>query len=104
LDVSHQVEVLDLLTDLNRTNGTTIVIVLHDLNLACRYADHLVAMCDGRVVAEGAPGEVVTQEMVGEVFGMPAMIMTDPVSRTPMVVPIGRHHAAPAPEVLAHGA
>ena len=55
LDLTHQVDVLDLLTDLNRRRGTTIVIVMHDLNLACRYADHLIAMCDGQIVAEGKP-------------------------------------------------
>ncbi|PRX96815.1 ABC transporter ATP-binding protein [Allonocardiopsis opalescens] len=96
LDVSHQVEVLDLLTDLNRRLGTTIVIVLHDLNLACRYADHLVAMKEGKVAAEGRPSEVVTEATVTEVFGMPSRIVADPVSGTPMVVPIGRHHGGAA--------
>ncbi|MFY0406219.1 ABC transporter ATP-binding protein [Solicola sp. PLA-1-18] len=106
LDVSHQVEVLDLLTDLNRRAGTTIVIVLHDLNLACRYADHLIAMKDGRVVGEGAPSDVVTEETVAQVFGMASRVVPDPVSRTPMVVPIGRHHATHTDrtEVLADGA
>jgi iron-siderophore transport system ATP-binding protein len=93
LDVSHQVEVLDLLTDLNRKDGKTIVIVLHDLNLACRYADHLIAMKDGRIVAEGPVADAVTEEMVTTVFDMPCRIVPDPVSHTPMVVPIGRHHA-----------
>jgi iron complex transport system ATP-binding protein len=96
LDVSHQVEVLDLLTDLNRRHGSTIVIVLHDLNLACRYADHLIAMKSGEIVAEGAPGDVVTVETVQDVFGMAAQVVPDPVSGTPMVVPIGRHHVTPA--------
>jgi iron complex transport system ATP-binding protein len=94
LDVSHQVEVLDLLTDLNRRHGSTIVIVLHDLNLACRYADHLIAMKSGEIVAEGAPADVVTVETVQDVFGMAAQVVPDPVSGTPMVVPIGRHHVA----------
>ncbi|MQA09007.1 MAG: ATP-binding cassette domain-containing protein [Pseudonocardiaceae bacterium] len=94
LDVSHQVEVLDLLTDLNRNDGKTIVIVLHDLNLACRYADHLIAMKDGTIVAEGVAADAVTEEMVTTVFGMPCRVVPDPVSRTPMVVPIGRHHSA----------
>ncbi|OON75586.1 ABC transporter ATP-binding protein [Streptomyces tsukubensis] len=91
LDVSHQLDVLDLLTDLNQEHGTTIVAVLHDLNLACRYADHLVAMRDGRIVAEGAPSEVVTEELVSEVFGMRCSVLEDPASGTPMIVPIGRH-------------
>lgn len=92
LDVSHQVEVLDLLTDLNRTRGTTIVIVLHDLNLACRYADHLVAMKAGAIVAQGTPDEVITEENIRQVFGMRCQIAPDPVSGSPMIVPIGRHH------------
>lgn len=92
LDVSHQVEVLDVLTDLNRRRGTTIVIVLHDLNLAARYADELIAMRDGAVVAKGPPAEVVTEDTVSTVFDMSCRIVRDPVSDTPMVVPIGRHH------------
>jgi iron complex transport system ATP-binding protein len=94
LDVSHQVELLDLLTDLNRREGTTIVLVLHELNLACRYADHLIAMKNGRIVAEGPASTAVTEEMVTTVFGMPCRVVPDPVSDTPMVVPIGRHHSA----------
>ncbi|MEW2504125.1 ABC transporter ATP-binding protein [Amycolatopsis sp. NPDC047767] len=94
LDISHQVEVLDLLADLNHNDGTTVVIVLHDLNLAARYGDHLIAMKNGSIAAEGAPGEILTAELVEDVFGMPCRIIADPVSGTPMVVPIGRHHAA----------
>jgi iron complex transport system ATP-binding protein len=93
LDLAHQVDVLDLLTDLNRDRGTTIVVVLHDLNLAARYADVLIAMKDGRLHAQGAPGEILTAELVAEVFGMPARVVPDPVSGTPLVLPIGRHHA-----------
>ncbi|KMM45199.1 iron dicitrate ABC transporter ATP-binding protein [Cellulomonas sp. A375-1] len=93
LDVAHQVEVLDLLTDLNRSRGTTIVMVLHDLNLAARYTDHLVALREGRLVAQGPPADVVTPELVAEVFGMTAQVIPDPVSGTPLVVPVGRHHA-----------
>jgi len=92
LDVAHQVEVLDLLTDLSVSRGTTIVMVLHDLNLAARYSDELVAMRHGRVHAIGAPSEVLTHTLVEEVFGMANQITTDPVSGKPMVTPIGRHH------------
>ncbi|GGC80252.1 cobalamin ABC transporter ATP-binding protein [Tersicoccus solisilvae] len=94
LDVTHQIEVLDLITDLNRTRGTTIALVLHDVNLASRYADHLIAMKGGAVVAEGAPGAILTADRVREVFGLDARVLTDPVSGTPMIVPIGRHHRA----------
>ena len=92
LDVTHQIEVLDLITDLNRRSGTTVVMVLHDLNLAARYADHLIAMRDGRIVADGAPSDVVTEETVSGVFDLECRVITDPVSGTPMVIPIGRHH------------
>ncbi|MFD5143566.1 ABC transporter ATP-binding protein [Streptomyces sp. NPDC058401] len=91
LDVSHQLDVLDLLVDLNQDHGTTIAVVLHDLNLACRYADHIVALRDGRVIAEGPPAEVVTEELVTRAFGMSCTLVPDPVSGTPLIVPIGRH-------------
>ena len=101
LDVTHQVEVLDLITDLNRRDGITVAIVLHDLNLAARYADHLIAMKDGRIAAEGNPSDVVTEETVTSVFGLQCRVIPDPVSGTPMVVPVGRHHSdagsTPAP-------
>lgn len=90
LDLSHQVDVLDLLSDLNHDEGRTVVIVLHDLNLACRYAHHLIAMADGRIVAEGPPTEVVTAELVRDVFGLDARIVPDPLTATPMVLPVPR--------------
>ena len=90
LDVAHQIEVLDLLSDLNQARGTTIVMVLHDLNLAARYADHLVAMCEGQIVAEGPPAEVITEDCVRQVFGMECRVIEDPVTGTPMVIPLGR--------------
>ncbi|WP_338887819.1 ABC transporter ATP-binding protein [Rhodococcus sovatensis] len=92
LDVSHQVEVLDLLTDLNRTRGTTIVMVLHDLNLAARYSDHLIALADGRIHASGTPEEVLTEDCVRAVFGLDNRIIADPVSGKPLMLPLGRHH------------
>ncbi|MFE4059560.1 ABC transporter ATP-binding protein [Streptomyces sp. NPDC059096] len=98
LDISHQLDVLDLLTDLNRMYGSTIAVVLHDLNLACRYADHLIAMKDGRIVAEGKPSEIVSASLVTEVFGMRCSVTEDPASLTPMIVPMGRHHIAGEPE------
>lgn len=90
LDLKHQVEVLDLLTDLNRSRGTTIVMVLHDLNLAARYSDQLLAMRDGEILASGAPGEVVTEATLRDVFDLEARVIEDPVSGTPAVMPVGR--------------
>ncbi|MCX5606507.1 ABC transporter ATP-binding protein [Streptomyces sp. NBC_00047] len=87
LDIAHQVEVLDLVRRLNRDRGRTVVAVLHDLNQAARYADHLVAMKAGRVVAEGPPSAVVTAELVREVFGLDSIVIPDPVTGSPLVVP-----------------
>lgn len=92
LDLSHQIEVLDLLKELNRDTGQTVVLVLHDLNLASRYSDHLIAMADGRIAAEGSPDEVITESIVRKVFGLEATIVPDPVSGTPLLIPIGRTH------------
>ncbi len=91
LDVAHQVELLDLLRDLNHDRGTTVVMVLHELNLAARYADHLVVMSAGRVVAQGEPSHVLTEDAVLSAFGLEARVVPDPVSGTPLVVPVGRH-------------
>jgi iron complex transport system ATP-binding protein len=93
LDVRHQLDVLDLLATLNRSRHTTVVMVLHDLNLAARYADELVVMCEGRIIANGSPADVLTPELLQEAFGLEAMIAPDPVCGTPMVVPIGKFHA-----------
>lgn len=98
LDISHQVEVLDLLTDLNRSRGTTIVMVLHDLNLAARYADFLVAMADGRLHVSGTPETVLTEANIRHVFGLDSRIITDPVSDRPMMLPIGRHRSTGKPD------
>ncbi|MGF1540842.1 MAG: ABC transporter ATP-binding protein [Pleurocapsa sp.] len=90
LDLAHQVELLDLLQQLHETKGKTIVMVLHDLNLACRYADYLVAIQQGKVYAMGTPKQVMTEEMVQEVFNLECRIVSDPVADTPMCIPIGR--------------
>ncbi|MEU6128681.1 ABC transporter ATP-binding protein [Saccharopolyspora sp. NPDC047091] len=94
LDLAHQVEVLDLVGRLHDESGRTVVMVLHDLNLAARYADRLVAMRDGAIVAQGAPGEVLTEELLADVFSLNARVIPDPVTDTPMVVPIGGRAAS----------
>ncbi|MFD8076235.1 ABC transporter ATP-binding protein [Streptomyces sp. NBC_00510] len=94
LDLAHQIDVLDLVTDLNRREHRTVVMVLHDLNQACRYADHVIAMKSGRIAAEGTPAEVITAETVEDVFDLRCQVTTDPVSGTPLVIPMGRHHEA----------
>jgi len=95
LDVTHQLEVLDLLADLNRERGTTVAMVLHDLNLAARYADHLVVMRDGEITALGHPSDVLTAELVADAFALRARVVADPVTGSPMVVPIGRSASRP---------
>ncbi len=87
LDIAHQVEVLELVASLNRDAGRTVALVLHDLNLSARYADNLVAMSDGKVVASGPPAEVLTADLMSEVFGLDSVIIPDPVVGTPLVVP-----------------
>jgi len=91
LDINHQIEVLDLLTDLNHARETTVVMVLHDLNLAARYADHLVAVSGGRIHVAGPPEAVLTEETVRQVFGLASRVIADPISGRPMMLPIGRH-------------
>ena len=83
---------LDLLLELNRERGSTVVMVLHDLNLASRYADELVVLCAGRIVARGTPADVLTVAVVREAFGLDCRIVADPVCGAPMVIPIGRFH------------
>lgn len=90
LDLAHQIEVLDLLYDLNRNHRRTIVMVLHDLNLACRYADNLIVLRNGQVFAQGTATQVMTKTMLREVFGLESQIVVDPVGGTPMCIPIGR--------------
>jgi len=80
---------LELFADLHG-RGTTLVAVLHDLNHAARYATHLVAMRDGVIVAQGDPREIITEELVEEVYDLPCRVITDPVTGTPLVLPLGR--------------
>lgn len=87
LDVAHQVELMELFAELN-AEGRTLVAVLHDLNHAARYASHIIAMRDGRIVAEGPPQEVITSERVQEVFGLANVVISDPVTGGPLVVPL----------------
>ncbi|QHT47979.1 ABC transporter ATP-binding protein [Bacillus sp. SB49] len=102
LDITYQVEILDMLTDLNRKHGTTIVMVLHDINLAARYADHIFALRDGELLAEGAPSEIITSSLVEDVFGLRCSVIPDPVSQTPLIVPKGRYHVKEEERTLMH--
>jgi len=94
LDIAYQIELLELFADLNQA-GSTMVAVLHDLNQAARYGTHLIAMRDGRIVAQGPPAEVVTEDLVHEVYGLKCLVIPDPVTGTPMVVPLGRDRSSP---------
>lgn len=98
LDLTHQIEVLDLLYDMNERHRHTIVMVLHDINLACRYADHIVAIREGKVEAQGRPEEVVNAALIESVFQLKCEIMPDPLYGTPMIIPYakGRPRAARA--------
>ncbi|MFF5032146.1 ABC transporter ATP-binding protein [Nocardia salmonicida] len=93
LDIAYQIQLLDLCRSLNREAGRTVVAVLHDLNHAFRYADHLIAMRDGRVVATGAPADIVTAELVDEVFSLRCRIVDDPETGTPLVIPLAEDAA-----------
>ncbi|OLN22577.1 ABC transporter [Domibacillus antri] len=90
LDMTHQIDILDLLFELNEQEGRTIVMVLHDLNLACRYADHIVAVKDKTIYAEGAPEKVVDAALVKHVFGLDCRIDRDPIFGTPLCIPFGK--------------
>ncbi|MGD9481826.1 ABC transporter ATP-binding protein [Streptomyces sp. TRM70308] len=97
LDLAHQIEVLDLVRELHQDTGRTVVLVLHDLSLAARYADRLVAMRDGRIAASGPPAQVLTEELLGEVFGLRARVRHDEETGAPLVVPLSRHQRTAAP-------
>lgn len=95
LDIAHQIELMELLRGLSRDQGNTVVAVLHDLNQASRYADHLVVMAHGSVVAQGTPWEMMTPELLHQVFGLHCTIIADPVSQTPLVVPASAERGQP---------
>jgi iron complex transport system ATP-binding protein len=98
LDIAHQIELLELLVSLSRDNGRTVVAVLHDLNHACRFADQIVAMKAGRVIAKGAPAEVITPELMEEVYGIACQIIADPQTGTPLVIPRASTRVRDAPQ------
>ncbi|MFT4083717.1 MAG: ABC transporter ATP-binding protein [Nocardioides sp.] len=99
LDIAHQVDVLELCAELHEEHGRTLVVVLHDLNHACRYAGHLVALREGRIVAQGAPRDIVTAELVEEVFGLACRVIDDPETGSPLVVPARRRRNAASPSL-----
>lgn len=94
LDLTHQIEVLDLLHEMNEHDNRTIVMVLHDINLACRYADHIVAVKDGTIYAQGTPSDIVGTTMIEEVFRLKCEVIADPLYGTPMIIPHGRQKQA----------
>ncbi|MFD2672734.1 ABC transporter ATP-binding protein [Marinicrinis sediminis] len=100
LDLTHQIEILDLLFEMNEKHQRTIVMVLHDINLACRYADYIVAVKNKCVFASGKPEEIIQPEMIRQVFDMKCQIMCDPVFGTPMCIPFGRGRSVPSMQML----
>lgn len=100
LDLAYQIDVLNLLHDLNLERGKTIVMVLHDLNQACRYADVLVAVCGGEIIAQGVPSQIVTEQLVQEVFKVECRVIEDPVTGTPLIIPLS-HRRKPQSSAVA---
>ncbi len=92
LDISYQIEILDLLTDINKKHKTTIVMVLHDINLSARYADYIFAINKGKLICEGKPSEVISENLIKQVFDLDCVVIEDPISKTPMIVPKGKHN------------
>lgn len=91
LDIAYQVEILDLLKELNNKRKTTICMVLHDINFAARYADHIFAMKNGKVIKEGMPKDIITPELLKDVFGLNSTVINDPISGAPLIIPISKH-------------
>lgn len=90
LDIAYQVEILDLLKELNQKRGTTIVMVLHDINLSSRYADYIFAMKKGKLICQGTPAEIITAENIKEIYGLDSIVIEDPISCSPFIIPDSR--------------
>lgn len=97
LDMTHQIEVLDLLFELNEQEQRTIIMVLHDINLACRYAHHIVAIKDRTIIAQGKPEDIITEKTIYEVFDMQCQIISDPLFGTPLCIPSGKGRSIYSP-------
>lgn len=91
LDIAYQIEILDLLKELNKKRGTTIVMVLHDINLSTKYADYLFAMKDGALIKQGTPSEIITEDTIRKIYGIDSVIIRDPISDSPFVIPVSAH-------------
>ena len=91
LDIAYQIEILDLLKELNKKRGTTIVMVLHDINLSTKYADYLFAMKDGTLIKQGTPSEIITEDTIRKIYGIDSVIIRDPISDSPFVIPVSAH-------------
>lgn len=92
LDISYQIEILDSLMTINKKKNTTIVMVLHDINLAARYADYIYALKEGELIKEGKPEEIITSELMKEVYGLDCEVIEDPIAHSPFVIPKGQYH------------
>ncbi len=100
LDITYQIEILDLLADLNRKRGVTIVMVLHDINLSARYADQIFALRAGKLLAQGIPSEIITPELIRDVFGLECIVIKDPLSHSPIIVPKARGAKHPRADAI----
>ena len=96
LDIAYQIEILDLLKSLNARKKTTIVMVLHDINLSVKYADYIFAMKHGHLIKEGKPNEIITPETIKEIYGLNSMVIQDPVTNRPMMIPLSAHDSIPS--------
>ena len=92
LDICHQFEIMELIKELNKKLGITIVMVLHDINLSARYADYIFALRKGKLVSQGSPEDIITSELINDVFGLDCEVIKDPVSYSPFIIPKGRHY------------